>query len=126
MNAFSDQPSAFSKTLEKQQIMKDTITENSGNSAGQVSSITILNELDVQLKIMNDKIDNVLNLLNLYMEFEEVVRSFILEDNPSLEKQLEAIEECKADIEPESITDDLENLVENAVYLMEQLKTESL
>jgi len=102
--------------------MKDTITENSGNSAGQVSSITILNELDVQLKIMNDKIDNVLNLLNLYMEFEEVVRSFILEDNPSLEKQLEA----KADIEPESITDDLENLVENAIYLMEQLKTESL
>ncbi|MCD6151755.1 MAG: hypothetical protein J7J70_08930, partial [Deltaproteobacteria bacterium] len=69
MNAFSDQPSAFSKTLEKQQIMKDTITESSGNSAGQVSSITILNELDVQLKIMNDKIDNVLNLLNLYMEF---------------------------------------------------------
>jgi len=106
--------------------MKDTTTENSGNSAGQVASISILNELDVQLKIMNDKIDNVLNLLNLYMEFEEVVRSFILEDNPSLEKQLEAIAECKADIEPESITDDLENLVENAVYLMEQLKNESL
>ena len=133
MNVFSNQPSvvsadrrAFGKTLEKQQIMKDTITENSGNSAGQVSSITILNELDIQLKVMNDKIDNVLNLLNLYMEFEEVVRSFILEDNPSLEKQLEAIKECKADIEPESITDDLENLVENAVYLMEQLKTKSL
>jgi len=102
--------------------MKDTITESSGNSAGQVSSITILNELDVQLKIMNDKIDNVLNLLNLYMEFEEVVRSFILDDNPSLEKQLESIEECRADIEPESITYDLENLVENAIYLMEQLK----
>ena len=106
--------------------MNETTTNNSGNSAGQVSSLSILNELDIQLKVMNDRIDNVLNLLNLYMEFEEVVRSFILEDNPSLEKQLEAIEECKADIEPESITDDLENMIENAVYRMEQLKTESL
>ncbi len=106
--------------------MNNNAINRGGNSAGQVTHVSILNELDVQLKIMNDKIDNVLNLLNLYMEFEEVVRSFILEDNPSLEKQLEAIEECKADIEPESITDDLENLVENAVYLMEKLKTESL
>ncbi len=104
--------------------MNNNTMKKSENSAEDVSFVSILNELDVQLKIMNDKIDNVLNLLNLYMEFEEVVRSFILEDNPSLEKQLEAIEECKADIEPESITDDLENLVENAVYLMEKLKTE--
>ena len=108
-----------------QEIMNNTTTMRGGKSAGQVSPASILNEMDVQLKIMNDKIDNLLNLLNLYMEFEEVVRSFILEDNPSLEKQLEAIEECKADIEPESITDDLENLVENAVYLMEKLKTKS-
>lgn len=101
-------------------------TGSSGNSVGKLSSLSILNELDVQLKMMNDTIDDVLNLLNLYMEFEEVVRSFILEDNPSLEKQLEAIAECKADIEPGSITDDMENLVEKAVSLMEQLKNQNL
>jgi len=106
--------------------MNNVAINKSGSSADKALPLSILDELDIQLKIMNDKIDNILNLLNLYMEFEEVVRSFILEDNPSLEKQLEAIEECKADMEPEMSTDDLENMVENAVYLMEQLKTESL
>ena len=90
----------------------------------QFSPVPLLDQLDKQLKMMNDKIEDVLNLLDLYLEFEEVVRSFILEDNPSLEKQLEAIEEYKADVEPETITDDLGNLIENAVYLMEELKTE--
>ena len=102
--------------------MRSSSKGEAKKSANRLSAASVLHELDIQLKMMNDKIDDILNLLHLYLEFEEVVRSFILEDNPSLEKQLESIEECKADIEPERITDDLENLVEKAVSLMEQLK----
>ena len=108
------------------ETMKNNKKSGVKKAVNQSSAISILHELDVQLKIMNDKIDDILNLLHLYMEFEEVVRSYILEDNPSLEKQLESIEECKADVEPERITDDLEILVEKAVSLMEQLKSMKL
>ncbi len=105
-----------------QESMKNDSKTKVGKAANQLSAVSILHELDIQLKMMNDKIDDILNLLHLYVEFEEVVRSYILEDNPSLEKQLESIEECKADADPERITDDLENLVEKAVSLMEDLK----
>ena len=109
-----------------QEIMKKNNKNRIKGTVNQSSAVSTLHELDVQLKMMNDKIDDILNLLHLYMEFEEVVRSFILEDNPSLEKQLESIEECKADVEPERITDDLENLVEKTVSLMERLKAMNL
>lgn len=105
--------------------MTKNTRDSNRNAVDPLSPVPLLDQLDIQLKVMNDKIEDVLNLLNLYLEFEEVVRSFILEDNPSLEKQLEAIAECKADIETENITDDLGKLAENAIYLMEQLKTEN-
>jgi len=103
-------------------IVKNNHKNGAKSAVNQSSAVPIIHELDVHLKMMNDKIDDILNLLHLYLEFEEVVRSYILEDNPSLEKQLESIEECKADVDPERITDDLESLVEKAVSLMEELK----
>ena len=86
--------------------------------------VAMLNELDLHLKTMNDKIENIVALLNLYFEFEEVVRSFILEDNPSLEKQLDAIEECKGDFEPEATTEDLAMLIEQSVTIIDRLKND--
>ncbi len=84
--------------------------------------VAMLDELDLHLKTMNDKVDNIVALLNLYFEFEDVVRSFILEDNPSLEKQLSAIEECKGDFEPEMTTEELAALIEQSVAIIDRLK----
>ncbi|MBN2331542.1 MAG: hypothetical protein JXO49_10540 [Deltaproteobacteria bacterium] len=105
-------------------MMKGMVLPSSDDlSVGaSMSSLPLLAKLDSHLKTMNDRVEQLTALLNLYMEFEEVVRSFILDDNPSLEKQLEAIEECKGETDPEGAGEDLASLVEESVSVIEQLK----
>ena len=94
---------------------------NSINSNGQLAPMSILKKLDNYLNLMDDKIDNVMTLLNLYLEFEEVIRSYVLEDHPSLEKQLEAIKECKNDVEFDEITEGLPMLLDQSVSIVDHL-----
>jgi hypothetical protein len=82
----------------------------------------LVRDLDHSLKQIHDRIDSVAALLGLYAEFEEVVRSFVLEDNPSLEKQLEAIEECRGDDDPELLLEELGVLMDRSAGLIAALR----
>ncbi|MBN2232191.1 MAG: hypothetical protein JW781_05150 [Deltaproteobacteria bacterium] len=82
----------------------------------------LVRDLDYNLKQMHDRIDSVAALLGLYAEFEDVVRSFVLEDNPSLEKQLDAIEECRGEDDPELLLEELATLVDRAAGLIAALR----
>ena len=91
------------------------------NSNGQLAPMSMLKKLDNYLNLMDDKIDNAMTLLNMYLELEEVIRSYVLKDHPSLEKQLEAIKECKNDVGLDGITEELPMLIDQSVSIIGHL-----